>query len=108
MAYLQSVNGYFKSRYAEYSPWNATVAMLYLYALGGLNFFLSPMHFLRVFNASDTAVSTLTSSRFYLCKSGQFMGTIFCDTGGSVLVSLRSEYLLIKNRALNGTLQNKH
>lgn len=55
MAYLQSVNGYFKSRYAEYSPWNATVAMLYLYALGGLNFFLSPMHFLRVFNASDTA-----------------------------------------------------
>lgn len=55
MAYLQSVNGYFKSRYAEYSPWNATVAMLYLYALGGLNFFLSPMHFLRVFNTSDTA-----------------------------------------------------
>ena len=57
IAYLQSVNGYFKSRYAEYSPWNVTVAMLHLYVLDGLNFFLSQMHFLQVFNASDVAAA---------------------------------------------------
>lgn len=65
IAYLQSVNGYFKSRYAKYFPWNVTVAMLHLYVLDELNFFLSQMHFLQVFNASDVVAaphSYLTNS----------------------------------------------
>lgn len=57
IAYLQSVNGYFKSRYAKYSPWNVTVAMLHLYVLDELIFFLSQIHFLQVFNASDVVAA---------------------------------------------------
>lgn len=38
--YLQSVNGYFMSRYARYSSWNVTVNALHLYALGRTEFFL--------------------------------------------------------------------
>lgn len=67
IAYLQSVNGYFKSRYAKYSPWNVTVAMLHLYVLDGLNFFLSQMHFLQVFNANDGDVVAAPHS--YLAMS---------------------------------------
>lgn len=53
--YLQSVNGYFRSRYAKYSPWNA----MYLYVLGRTEFFLIAMHFLQVFNANDKRSDTL-------------------------------------------------